>query len=99
MRRDEALNRLRSRRALLEGAGVTDMYLYGSVARDQADVQSDVDLLVESSRPTFSIFDLAQVKATCRDILGVEADVHHHGGLRRAKIFHDQVAPDLIRVF
>jgi uncharacterized protein len=99
MRRDDVLLRLRQRRDLLEGVGVSELFLYGSVARDQAEAGSDVDLLVESANPTFSIFDLVRVKALCQQILGVAADVHHHGGLKRAETFRRNIAADLIRVF
>ena len=99
MRREQALSLLRGRRDLLEDAGVKDLFLYGSVARDQADAHSDVDLLVEASSASFSIFDLVRIKALCQDILGSRAEVHHHGGLQRATAFRDQISADLIRVF
>ena len=99
MRRDEALRRLRERQEALEGVGVSELFLYGSVARDQAEAESDVDLLVESASPHFTIFDLVDVKALCQDILGAPADVHHLGGLKRLESFRRNVSPDLIRVF
>lgn len=99
MRRDVALRKLRQSRDQLEGVGVSELFLYGSVARDQADTQSDVDLLVESASPTFSIFDLVRVKDLCQQILGSPADVHHHGGLRRSPSLQANIAAELIRVF
>ncbi len=78
---------------------MSELFLYGSVARDQADADSDVDILVESANPHFTIFDLVEVKALCQDILGAPADVHHHGGLKRMESFRRTVSPDLIRVF
>ncbi|MCI3131041.1 nucleotidyltransferase family protein [Phenylobacterium aquaticum] len=99
MRRDDALKRLRDRQPQLRDAGVSELFLFGSVARDQAGADSDVDLLMESADPHFSIFDLVQVKALCREILGAPTDLHHHGGLKRAAAFRTQVEPDLIRVF
>ena len=99
MRRDDALRKLRQRRDQLEGIGVSQLFLYGSVARDQADANSDVDLLVESASPTFSIFDLVRVKDLCQQILGSSADVHHHGGLKRASSLRANIAAELIRVF
>lgn len=99
MRRDDALRRLIERRDQLEGLGVGELYLYGSVARDQADAQSDVDLLVEPANDRFSAFDLVRVAQLCREILGVSADVHDHDGLRRLPEFRRRVGDDLIRVF
>lgn len=46
--------------ALKEQYGVSLLALYGSVARDEAETDSDVDLLVELERPLgFAFVDLA----------------------------------------
>jgi len=58
MQRDDALRLLRERREQLHELGVGQLFLYGSVARNQARDDSDVDLLVEPSNQRFSIFDL-----------------------------------------
>ena len=52
MKRDEALNLLHTHQTeLREKYGVQSLSLFGSVARDQARPDSDVDLLVEFNRP------------------------------------------------
>ena len=52
MDRDEVLAALRQhKQALREQFDVTGLALYGSFARDQADAQSDVDVLVEFGNP------------------------------------------------
>ena len=51
MRRDEVLAILAVHRQELEGRGVASLDLFGSVARDEAHPDSDVDLLVEFNRP------------------------------------------------
>jgi hypothetical protein len=50
MDRDEVQRRLSENREELAALGVCDMYLFGSVARGEARVDSDVDLLVEFDR-------------------------------------------------
>ena len=50
-RRDEILKALRESRALLDAFGVSRLSLFGSFARDEGREDSDVDLLVEFSRP------------------------------------------------
>ena len=45
--RDEALERLRARAGQIRELGVARLALFGSFARDDADAESDVDLLVE----------------------------------------------------
>ena len=47
MRRDEAMRRLRDRRAELQRLGVERLYLFGSTARDAAHEDSDVDLFFD----------------------------------------------------
>jgi len=54
MRREQALETLRRRREELDALGVKRLALFGSLARDEARPDSDVDVLVEFvDRPTF----------------------------------------------
>ncbi len=99
MRRNEALDRLRRHRAELELLGVGRLFLYGSVARDGAGEESDVDLLVEPSDPRFSLFDLMRVQDACSKLLGRPAELYDYRGLERAPAFRDRVSSDLINVF
>ena len=55
MNRDEILKVLRAHKATLsQRFGVTDLVLFGSVARDQASEDSDIDILVRFDGPTTS---------------------------------------------
>ncbi len=99
MKRDEALRLLRARREQLHALGVGQLFLYGSVARNEAREDSDVDLLVEPSNPRFSIFDLVLVRNLCRTTLGATADVHDYAGWHRLPEFRRRVGDDLVRVF
>jgi predicted nucleotidyltransferase len=99
MQRDDALHLLRERREQLHALGVGQLFLYGSVARNEAREDSDVDLLVEPSNQRFSIFDLVRVRDLRRTILGTTADIHDYDGLRRLPEFRRRVGSDLVRVF
>ena len=99
MQRDDALRLLRERCEQLHELGVGRLFLYGSVARDEARDDSEVDLLLEPSSQRFSIFDLVRVRDLCRTILGTSADIHDYDGLRRLPEFRRRVGGDLIRVF
>jgi uncharacterized protein len=99
MRRDRALAELRSHRDRLRDLGVRGLYLYGSVARDEADEASDVDLLVEPADESFTVFDLVRVGDQCTQILGIQADIHDYGGYERLAGFRDRVGKDIVRVF
>ena len=93
MRRDEALRLLAEHRAELESMGVTSLALFGSVARDEAGPDSDVDVIIDVRRP-FGLFDLARVHLRLEEIFGSKVDVITEGGLRprdRLEIDRDRV--------
>ena len=72
------LERLRAMRdGIVEAAGnrgLSDIRVFGSVARGEAGSGSDVDLLVHPGGGA-SLFDLAGFMAEVQDLLGVEVDV------------------------
>lgn len=100
MRRDEAIQRLRQHRAEFARLGVAHMRLFGSIARDQADEDSDVDVIVEPPEGApMSLFKLMSISDELERILGRSVDVFPQAGLDHAKKFHARVAPELIDVF
>lgn len=99
MKRSDAINRLHEGRHRLTKLGVGSLFLYGSVARDQAGPESDVDLLIDPQDPKLSIFGLAAIQDACSDILGAPAEVHDYDGYLRLPEFRRRVGDDLIRVF
>ena len=72
------MRRVRAHRdAVLEEAArrnLSDVRVFGSVAREEAGEGSDVDILVRPG-PNASIFDLAGFMEIARGILGVPVDV------------------------
>ncbi len=99
MRREHALELLRLHSAELHRLGVGRLFLYGSVARDEADETSDVDLLIEPENKRFSLFDLMRVQDECTKLLGRPAELHDYRGLERAREFRTRISADLINVF
>jgi predicted nucleotidyltransferase len=73
-----SLERVRaSRERILEVAArrrVSDVRVFGSVARGDATAGSDVDLLVHPA-PDASLFDLAGFMAEIAELLGIDVDV------------------------
>lgn len=66
-----------SREEVLAAAGargLSDVRLFGSVARGDAHAASDVDLLVHPGAAS-SVFDLAGFMAEVEEILGAKVDV------------------------
>lgn len=83
MRRDEALEILRAHREELRSRfGVSSLSLFGSVARDEAGPESDVDLLVEFERRT-DLFEFVRLQIFLEELLGRRADVVTPDALRR----------------
>lgn len=72
------LERIRATRELIiraaEGRRLSDVRVFGSVARGEAGVGSDVDLLVHPG-PEASLFDLAGFMAEVEEMLGLGVDV------------------------
>lgn len=74
MRRDEALAILAAHQEKLKEYGVKSLALFGSVARDEARPDSDVDLLVEFSQPV-DLFDFVRLQQYLEAMLGRPVDL------------------------
>ena len=82
MRREQALKILAvHRRELRERFGVKSLRLFGSVARDEASEQSDVDVLVDFDE-TPSLFGFLRLRGYLRDLLGAKVDLITESGLK-----------------
>ena len=83
MTRDEVLALLRAHKTTLaQRFGVTDLTLFGSIARDRADEDSDVDLLVRfAGRATSKRYFGTQFYI--EDLLGRPVDLVTDSALRR----------------
>lgn len=75
MTRDELLIKLRELKPWLEEQGIVNVRLFGSYARDEAGPDSDVDLLVEMTRPLPSSWGRLDVEARLSEKLGVEVQI------------------------
>lgn len=96
MKRDEILSLVVAHREALECLGVKALNLFGSVARDEARSDSDVDFLVEFSIEA-GLFDLFRVQHYLEDLLEREIDLGTEDALREH--LRDPVMRDVIRVF
>jgi predicted nucleotidyltransferase len=77
MTRDRALTILRQLRQQLETRGIAHAGLFGSVARDSAGAQSDIDIFVTPAMgKRLDLIDLGGVQSTLEAAFaGVEIDV------------------------
>lgn len=73
--------------------GATDVRVFGSVARGEANEASDIDLLVRMA-PGRSVFDIGGLLMDLQALLGRRVDIVTERGLRpriRAQILRDAV--------
>jgi predicted nucleotidyltransferase len=59
----------------LKRLGVTHLYLFGSMVRDEARADSDVDLFFDYQKGSFGLFALVTVKEVATRILGRKTDI------------------------
>ncbi len=62
--------------------GAYNVRIFGSVARQEANAQSDIDFLVEMEAGR-SLFDLGGLLMELQDLLGCDVDVVTEKGLRK----------------
>jgi len=99
MRRDDAIRILREHADTLRREGVAHVSLFGSVARDTAGPDSDVDLIVETvpERP-LTLFTIGPLHDLLAVLLGASVDVVDKAGFERTERLR-RTAGDLVHVF
>jgi len=81
--------------AIAERHGVTNVRIFGSMARGTADEESDVDLLVRPL-PGTSLFDLGGLVMDAEELLGRSVDVVSERALHPA--MREQVLREALRL-
>jgi len=97
--RAEVIHQLKSLEAELRAHGVAGLYLFGSYARDEAGVDSDLNVFVDKTpdRP-FGFDELMGGYHTLKDALaGIEIDFGTRQGL--SKYIKDEVEQQAVRIF
>ncbi len=95
MTRAEVLARLQGHTTELRRMDVASLAVFGSVARDEAGPDSDVDLLVEFARPV-GMFRFLAVKEYLEALLGRPVDLATRDALKRQ--FRDAILREAIYV-
>jgi predicted nucleotidyltransferase len=95
VRRDDVIRRLQEHERELRRFGVRSLSLFGSVARDQAGPDSDVDVLVEfEGDPTFDGY--VGLSLFLEELLGRRVDVLTPDGIKPR--VRPLIEKDLLRV-
>jgi predicted nucleotidyltransferase len=82
MERDEVLSLLKSHKRRLKKFGVHSVSIFGSIVRNQARKNSDVDILVDFEKPV-GLFEFARLKLYLEELLGREVDLVTPEALRK----------------
>jgi uncharacterized protein len=81
MTRADVIAALRQSAAEIQGFGATSLYLFGSMARNEATASSDVDLFIDYDPERFSFVELIRLRKKLSDLLGRSADLTTRNGL------------------
>jgi predicted nucleotidyltransferase len=81
--RSEVIKKLALFKDELKQFSVKDLYLFGSYAREEADEQSDLDILVEfEPGAQIGLFEFARLRRRLCELLGREVDLVTRDALR-----------------
>ena len=96
MTRQEAVEILSRNKMLLDDFRVNALYLFGSVARDEAGPASDIDILVEFNQDArVGLFELARLRAFLSEILGCNVDLVTPDALH--PLLKDRIMGEVVR--
>lgn len=80
--------------SLAKQYGVGGLFVFGSMARGDANAQSDVDLLVDNTSAQLTGFELGALQMDAQDILGRKVDLLTPNALHplmRDRIFREAI--------
>ena len=98
MKRDQVINLLKQHESEFRDAGVGSLFLFGSVARDQAHQTSDIDVFFDLARPQgFTLFDLVALQERMQEILGAKVDLMTRKGIHPRR--RPRIEAAAVRVF
>ena len=98
MNKTEVIAQLKDRAAAIKALGATALYLFGSIARDEAKTSSDLDLFIDyDPNGRFNAFDLVGIKQLLEQELGVEIDITTRDGIH--PMLRSDIEESAVRVF
>jgi predicted nucleotidyltransferase len=97
MERDEAISLLQQHEVDLKRLGVEHLYMFGSTARGEAGLDSDVDLFFDYQKGKLGVYELMDVKEYASGILGRKTDIMTRDSLH--KTLREAIEATAVRVF
>ena len=100
MRRDDIIARLKQAEPALRARGVGALYLFGSVARDAAHSNSDVDVFVDPvSDERFGFLAFMDAYETIQKAVGAEAEIGYSTREGLSPYIRANVEHEAVRIF
>lgn len=98
MERSTVIAKLREYEPELRAAGISRLSLFGSVARGDASLESDVDLMAEfDPEKQFSLLDMVHMENRLGDILGARVELTSAAALKDR--VRERVTREAVRAF
>jgi predicted nucleotidyltransferase len=98
MNRTQTVAKLQSYADAIKALGATSLFLFGSIARNENNSNSDLDLFVDyDPNGKFNALDLVDIKFLLEDRLGLEVDVTTRDSLH--PMLRDDIEKSAVRVF
>ena len=98
MNRTQTVAKLQSYADAIKALGATSLFLFGSMARNENNSNSDLDLFVDyDPNGKFNALDLVDIKFLLEDRLGLEVDVTTRDSLH--PMLRDDIEKSAVRVF
>jgi predicted nucleotidyltransferase len=83
MNQDQVFAKLRDHEPELRAAGIVRLSLFGSMARNEAGPESDIDLLAAfDDTQSLSLLDIIGIEIQLTDLLGQQVDLIEEGTLK-----------------
>src|SRR3981189_3721647 len=97
MERSEVIAKLKEHEPELKRLGVEHLYMFGSTARGEARLDSDVDLFFDYQKGKLGVYELMDVKQYAAGILGRKTDIVTRDSLH--KTLRAAIEATAVRVF
>ena len=94
---ETVIRTLRAHEAELRAEGISHVYLFGSVARGEADEKSDVDLFYDYDPERFGFLQFMRIRELAPKIVGRSVDIMPRDGIHR--LIRSDVEKTAIEVF
>jgi uncharacterized protein len=97
MDKQTVIDTLRAHEAELRAEGVSHVYIFGSVARGEADEKSDVDLFYDYDSDRFGFRQFMRIRELAPELFGRAVDIMPRDGIH--PLIREEVVSEAIQVF